>query len=170
MKFTVLILVSCSLLASVSADIFYGLNYGVSKDACPSYETVNRDFRILSQYTSIIRVYSVKDCNIGEMALKASQANRLKVYLGMWVDKTDSFDKELAALQQLVSSNSLYNVEAIIVGSEVMYREDMESSELVNHIEDVKRLVKPNGVQITTSDVYYKFNPDVVDAVDFVMM
>jgi glucan 1,3-beta-glucosidase len=170
MKFTALILVSCSFLVSVSADIFYGLNYGVSKYACPSYETVDKDFKILSQYTHTIRVYSLKDCNIGELALKASQANGMKVYLGMWVDKTDSFNQELAALNQLVSSNSFYNVEAIIVGSEVMYRGDLEPSELVHHIEDVKRLVKPKGVQVTTSEVYYKFNPDVVDAVDFLMM
>lgn len=170
MKFIELILVSCTLLIGVSADIFYGLNYGVSKDACPSYETLDQDFKILSQYTSTVRVYSIKDCNIGDLALKASQANNMNIYLGMWVDKTDSFDKELAALKQLVSSNSLHNLEAIIVGSEVMYRGDLESYELVNHIEDVKSVVKPKGVQVTTSDVYYKFSFDIVDAVDFLMM
>lgn len=167
-----LIFITCCFVYNVIAasNTFYGLNYGVSKDACPSFDTVKRDFRILSQYTNIIRVYSIKDCNIGQFALQASQENKLRIYLGMWVDKTDSFEKEYEALETLVSSNSLYNVEAIIVGSEVMYREDMVSNELVKRITKVKNLVGPKGVKVTTSEVYYKLYPDIVDAVDFLMM
>lgn len=167
-----LIFITCCFVYNVIAasNTFYGLNYGVSKDACPSFDTVKRDFRILSQYTNIIRVYSIKDCNIGQFALQASQENKLRIYLGMWVDKTDSYEKEYEALETLVSSNSLYNVEAIIVGSEVMYREDMLSDELVKRITKVKDLVGPKGVKVTTSEVYYKLYPDIVDAVDFLMM
>lgn len=166
-----LFLTSCliyNVLAGSSA--FYGLNYGVSKEACPSFDTVKRDFRILSQYTNTVRVYSLKDCDIGQRALQASQEAKMKIYLGMWIDKTDSFDQEYEALKRIASSNSFYNVEAIIVGSEVMYREDMTADELAKRINKVKALVGPKGVKVTTSEVYYKFYPEVIEAVDFLMM
>ncbi|KAL9548532.1 hypothetical protein MBANPS3_005638 [Mucor bainieri] len=156
--------------AIAGSSAFYGLNYGVSKDACPSFDTVKRDFRILSQYTNTVRVYSLKDCDIGQLALKASQEVKMKIYLGMWIDKTDSFEQEYEALKRLTMSNSFYNVEAIIVGSEVMYREDMTADQLAQRINKVKGLVGPKGVKVTTSEVYYKFYPEIIDAVDFLMM
>lgn len=158
----------CNALAA--SNLFYGLNYGINKEACPTLETVKNDFRVLSKYTNTVRVYTLKDCNLGELALKAAQANRMKVYLGMWVDQTDSFDREYDALKKLVASNSLYNVEGIIVGSEVMYRGDIPPETLVQHIKAVKSLTSSKHVPVTTSDVYYKFDPNVVDAVDFLMM
>ncbi|CEP08397.1 hypothetical protein [Parasitella parasitica] len=171
MLFGLTIITCCLAYNAIAASSpFYGLNYGVNKDSCPSFETVKRDFRILSQYTNIVRVYSIKDCDMGQLALQASQENKLKIYLGMWIDKTDSFEKEYMALQRLASVNSFYNVEAIIVGSEVMYREDMSSDELVKRINKVKNLVGPKGVKVTTSEVYYKYHSDIVDAVDFLMM
>lgn len=161
-------LVSSTLAASSA---FYGLNYGVNMYACPSLEDVKQDFRILSQYTNTVRIYSVKDCNLGELALKASQATKLRIYLGMWVDKSDSFDREYNALKTMAETNRFYNVEAIIVGSEVMYRGDLQSSELVERIEKVKSLVIPLGrTKVTTADVYYKFTPEIINAVDFIMM
>ncbi|CAO3628827.1 unnamed protein product [Mucor fragilis] len=164
--------ITCCFIYNVVAgsSAFYGLNYGVSKEACPSFNTVKRDFRILSQYTNTVRVYSLKDCDIGRLALQASQEVKMKIYLGMWIDKTDSFEQEYEALNRLAMSDSFYNVEAIIVGSEVMYREDMTADELAKRIKMVKNLVGPKGVKVTTSEVYYKFYPEIVDAVDFLMM
>ncbi|KAI8642495.1 glycoside hydrolase superfamily [Parasitella parasitica] len=171
MFFKSMIFACCLVYNAIAASSpFYGLNYGVNKDSCPTFDTVKRDFRTLSQYTNTVRVYSIKDCQIGQLALQASQESKMKIYLGMWIDKTDSFEEEYAALQKLASSNSFYNVEAIIVGSEVMYREDMSSDQLVKHINKVKNLVGPKGVKVTTSEVYYKFYPDIVDAVDLLMM
>lgn len=163
---SIISLVTSTLAAS---NAFYGLNYGVNTYACPSLEDVKHDFRIISQYTNTVRIYSVKDCNLGELALKASQATKLKLYLGMWVDKTDSFDREYSALKTIVESNPFYNVEAIIVGSEVMYRGDLQSNELVDRIEKVKTLVR-GQTKVTTADVYYKFTPEIINAIDFVMM
>lgn len=155
---------------TLGANIFYGLDYGVNTGACPSLEAVTRDFRTLSQYTNTIRIYSVKDCNLGELAIKASQANKMRLYLGMWIDKTDSFSKELAKLQEIAKSESFHNVDAVIVGSEVAYRGDLPEKELVNCIEKVKKVVHPLNTKVTTSEVYYKFDPGVVEAVDFLMM
>ncbi|KAI8061495.1 glycoside hydrolase superfamily [Gilbertella persicaria] len=173
MKSTCLILFLSGLLshAIASPKPFYGLNYGINRNDCPNLETVRSDFRALSKYTNTIRIYSLKDCNMGQTALQAAQENNLRLYLGMWVDKTDSFDLEYVALNRLVSSSqNLNSVEAIIVGSEVLYRNDSSSEELSKQIKKVKTLVKPKGIKVTTSEVYYKFTPAVVDTIDFLMM
>ncbi|KAI9487758.1 MAG: glycoside hydrolase superfamily [Benjaminiella poitrasii] len=153
-----------------ASNIFYGLNYGVNIENCPTYETVKQDFRILSQYTNVVRIYSVQDCDMGRIALKASQANKMRLYMGIWIDKTDGFEQEFKMLQDLIRSNSFYNVNAIIVGSEVLFRGDMDSGGLVSHINDVKNLVHSKGVQVTTADVFYKISPEIVNAVDFLMI
>ncbi|EIE75827.1 hypothetical protein RO3G_00531 [Rhizopus delemar RA 99-880] len=90
--------------------------------------------------------------------------------MGMWIDKTDSFLQELVSLKKLVSDYNVQNIEAIIVGSEVIYRGDVSSDQLTEYINQVKEVVHPLGIQVTTSDVYYKFEPNVVSAVDFIMM
>ncbi|KAI8986006.1 glycoside hydrolase superfamily [Pilobolus umbonatus] len=169
MKYTPILLLICHfILYSQAANIFYGLNYGVNRDNCPSYETVQADFRVLKQYTNRIRVYTLKDCNLGVLALRAAQYHKMRIYLGMWVDGTNAFDQELQSLKDLVRYNKLYNVEAIIVGSEVLYRGDLKSWELVDRINQVKAVTKV--VPVTTSEVYYKITSDVANVVDFMMM
>lgn len=167
--FTAIASLATSVLAS-SSNAFYGLNYGVNIYACPTLEDVKRDFRVISQYTNTVRIYSVKDCNLGDLALKASQATKMRLYLGIWVDGVTPFEQEFNALKKIAKSNALYNVEAVIVGSEVMYRGDVSSEELVRRIEKVKKLVSPKGTKVTTAEVYYKFTPEIIHAVDFVMM
>ncbi|KAG1463505.1 hypothetical protein G6F46_000776 [Rhizopus delemar] len=156
--------------STVASAAFYGLNYGINRDACPNLDKLDSDFKALSQYASHVRIYSVKDCDLGENALLAAQANGVKLYMGMWIDKTDSFLQELVSLKKLVSDYNVQNIEAIIVGSEVIYRGDVSSDQLTEYINQVKEVVHPLGIQVTTSDVYYKFEPNVVSAVDFIMM
>ena len=94
----------------------------------------------------------------------------MRIYLGMWIDRPDTFDSEIGALTRLVNNKSLTNVEAIIVGSEVLYRNDAQPDIFANYIKKVKDLVRPLNIQVTTADVYYKLLPVVVEQVDFVMM
>ncbi|KAI9364203.1 hypothetical protein BD770DRAFT_407002 [Pilaira anomala] len=78
------------------------------------------------------RIHSVKDCNLGDLALKASQATENCVStLSIWVDGVTPFEQEFNALKKIAKSNALHNVEAVIVGSEVMHRGDVSSEELL---------------------------------------
>ncbi|KAI8972513.1 glycoside hydrolase superfamily [Pilobolus umbonatus] len=164
-----LILFFC-FLCMVMAEEFYGLNYGINPDACPSLEKVKEDYTKIKEYTDRVRSFSLHVCDEGQLALQASQSLGMRIYLGMWIDRPDTFDAEMNALKTIVENDDLSNVDAIIVGSEVLYRGDTDENTLANYIAEVKKLVGSKGVPVTSSDVYYKIPPVVVDQVDFVMM
>ncbi|KAI7869049.1 glycoside hydrolase superfamily [Spinellus fusiger] len=156
--------------ATVNAQYFYGLDYGIDQTKCPSLEEITNDFRALKPYTQRLRIFSLSVCNQGALALQASQAVGLHLYLGLWIDRPETFDSELKALADITSQYSLENVEAAIVGSEVLYRGDTDADSLAAYIQKVKAILGPKGVQVTNADVYYKLPPNVIQQVDFVMM
>lgn len=89
----------------------------------------------------------------------------------MWVNTPQTFESEFNALKALVNSGAhLGNVDAIIVGSEVVYRKDADATTLAGYIKRVRGLVNPLGVKVTTSEVFYNFLPPIVEAVDLLMM
>ncbi|KAG2215141.1 hypothetical protein INT46_006527 [Mucor plumbeus] len=172
LKFLILILLS--ILGAVAGEnYFYGLNYGVNQDACPSYENIKADFEQIKKYTNRVRTFSLSVCNEGALALQAANELGMNIYLGMWIDRPDTFNSEIAALKNILANSqqqSLDKIDAIIVGSEVLYRKDTDENTLANWIGTVGDLVKPKGISVTTADVYYEFPPVVVEKLDFLMM
>lgn len=104
------------------------------------------------------------------MAVQAAKNAGVSIYLGMWVDRPDTFDLEMKALQNLLDNSDLSGVEAIIVGSEVLYRKDTDAATFIDYIKKVKELVGPKGIQVTSADVYYELTGDLIAELDFVMM
>ncbi|KAI8099302.1 glycoside hydrolase superfamily [Halteromyces radiatus] len=151
---------------------FYGLNFGIDQNNCPALQHYIDEFNQIKTYTNRVRSYAMAVCNEGELALKASQSTGMNIYLGMWVGRSDTFESEFNGLQQLVNSGvSFKNVDAIIVGSEVLYRNDATPQTLANYIGRVANLVHPLGVKVTTSELYSQiYLSPVVDTVDFLMM
>lgn len=157
--------------ASVSGNYFYGLNYGVNQNACPPYEQIKSDFAIIKKYTNRVRTFSMSTCNLASLALRAANELGMNIYLGMWIDTPTTFQNEMAALTSLIQSGSSFaKVDAIIVGSEVLYRKDTDENSLADYIKKVGELARPKGIKITTADVYYEFPPVVVAQLDFLMM
>ncbi|KAG0756141.1 hypothetical protein G6F57_011274 [Rhizopus arrhizus] len=166
------LLTTFSLIALVCAtDVFYGLNYGINVNACPTLDQYTADFKTIQQYTNRVRIFSLSPCNQGQLALQAANALGMNIYLGMWIDRPDTFTSEMNALTSIINSGeSLDNVDAIIVGSEVLYRNDTDANSLAAYLQNVRELVTPKGISVTNADVYYKFVPVVVDQLDFLMM
>jgi glucan 1,3-beta-glucosidase len=151
---------------------FYGLNYGVDSNACPSYEDIKADFAKIKPYTNRVRTYAASVCNQGALALRAANELDMNIYLGLWLNNQQSvFNDELNALKAILNSGeSLAKVDAVIAGSEVLYRNELDADTLTNYISQIGQALKPKGVAVTYSDVYYKLPPQVVQQLDFVMM
>ncbi|CAO3652897.1 unnamed protein product [Mucor fragilis] len=172
LKFLILILLSI-LSTAAAQNYFYGLNYGINQNACPSYETIKAEFAQIKKYTNRVRTFSLSVCNEGALALRAANELGMNIYLGMWIDRPDTFDAEMAALKAILANTqqeSLDKVDAIIVGSEVLYRKDTDENSLANYIGTVRDLIQPKGIPVTTADVYYEFPPVVVEKLDFLLM
>ncbi|KAI9313836.1 glycoside hydrolase superfamily [Dichotomocladium elegans] len=166
-SYTIFALAAAALVRA--ADTFYGLNYGIDEKNCPTVETMKTDFTAAKKYTNRIRTFTLSPCNQAQLALQATQALGMRIYLGMWIDRQDTFDREMAALKRVITSD-VSNVDAIIVGSETLYRNETDPVTYQNWIKQVKDVVSGTGIKVTAADVYYKIPPEVVSVVDFVMM
>jgi glucan 1,3-beta-glucosidase len=108
---------------------------------------------------------------LAALALQAANELNMDIYLGMWIDTPATFQAEMAALTSVIQSGASFaNVDAIIVGSEVLYRKDTDAAALADYIHKVGVMARPKGIKITTADVYYMFPPNVVAELDFLMM
>jgi glucan 1,3-beta-glucosidase len=126
---------------------------------------VERDLKILSQYTDCIRTYSM----LGDQGktMKAAHEAGIKVLVGIWIGSDDERnEKEIARALELAHQYP-ENVRAIVVGNEVMLRREMTGERLAGII----RLVKARTtLPVTYADIYefWRRNPVLADAVDMV--
>jgi exo-beta-1,3-glucanase (GH17 family)/cellulose synthase/poly-beta-1,6-N-acetylglucosamine synthase-like glycosyltransferase len=133
-------------------------------DNIPSSEKIRSDLKKLSTITRAIRLYS----STGGVELVPPIAAEfgLKVTVGAWIDKNlDRNKREIAAAIDLAHHNS--NVNAIVVGNEVIHRDDQKVDDLIEIIKQVKKSV---NVPVTTGDVWntWRDNPELASNVDFI--
>ncbi|GLD96129.1 hypothetical protein PINS_up004807 [Pythium insidiosum] len=160
----------------------YGINYNPRKDAhwlpnwqaCKNDWEVRQDFDMLRRLTDRVRIYGLADCEQGRQVVTLAKQYGLQVHLGLWTSKDrGTFDADFSRLQNLVNDGLIDgNIVGIHVGSEAIYREDVDANTAIDYMRRVRDLLR--GRQINTPititdvvDVYYN-NPQLVDAVDYV--
>src|SRR5262245_40582027 len=119
----------------------------------PTAEQIRADLKILGPHTYAIRTYSSTG---GSELIPAIAAEfGLKVTLGIWIDKNEVRNKrEIEAAIALARRYS--NINAIVVGNEVMLRADKSVDELIALIKHVRRQVELGGraVPVTTGETF----------------
>ncbi|KAJ1921344.1 glycoside hydrolase 3 protein [Mycoemilia scoparia] len=153
------------------------LNYNPKREdgTCPNVDQVKGDLEKLQDHTKRLRIYSAKDCNQGEPVLRAMENTDWKLTLGLWVGKgRDAFDadkKELARLAKVFDFKK--QVEAVVVGSEALYRKDCTQEELLKYIGEVRETLKSVGLEdlpVTAAETWPYYSPELIDAVDFIFV
>jgi len=130
-----------------------------------SEDKIREDLALLSNHTNCIRTYST----VGMEAIpKIVRENGMKMYLGAWV----SSDKTSTALeiQTLIKLATEYKdvVRAVIVGNEVLLRNDTTDKVLTGYIKEVKDALP--DIPVTYADVweFWLKYPSVRETTDFV--
>jgi exo-beta-1,3-glucanase (GH17 family) len=130
-----------------------------------SEERIREDLTLLSKYTNCIRTYST----LGLEAIpKIAREYGMKMYMGAWVSSNSALTAlEIKMLIQLASEYQDV-VKAVIVGNEVLLRNDTTDKVLVGYIKEVKNAL-PNTL-VTYADVweFWLKNPSVGEVTDFV--
>ncbi|KAI4109428.1 MAG: hypothetical protein L6R37_000585 [Teloschistes peruensis] len=140
----------------------------------PSQNNVTRDVAVLSQLTNAIRLYGT-DCNQTEMVLHAIDKLGLtdtKVWLGVWLDKNATTNaRGLAALNDILSKHGAGPFLGVIVGNEVLYREDLTETELGNVLSSVRKNMTALKIDLplATSDLGDDWTAGLAAEVDVVM-
>ncbi|ETV91448.1 hypothetical protein H310_13991 [Aphanomyces invadans] len=172
----------CTVVASAFALDFklYGLNYNSRQgpdwdpNKCKTQEQIDADMVKIAAIAPRVRIFSLVDCNQGEMVLTAAKKAGLKVWLGMWVTKdVKSVVNEQLAMEKLIEKNLIDDsVLGLHVGSENIYRKDLTAVQAISYLNQIKAFLAGKQVKIPVTiadivDVLVQY-PEVIAAVDVV--
>lgn len=130
-----------------------------------SEEQVRRKLTLLQPHTRWIRVFSCTEGN--DMIPQLAREYGLKTLVGAWLgEDKEKNEEEVARLIELARAGF---VDVAAVGNEVMYREEMEESELLEYILRVKEALPDTPVGYV--DAYYEFTnrPAIAEACDVIL-
>ncbi|KAF3343338.1 Nutrient and stress factor 1 [Verticillium dahliae VDG2] len=162
--------------------VFSGFDYtplGVQYPEClhnpPSANNVTRDMAVLSQLTNTIRLYG-NDCNQTELVLDSFKRleidKTMRLWLGVWLDKNASTNaRQLAEFWNIMDTYGDKPFEGVIVGNEVLFREDMSLTELGNVLTEVRENMTTKGfsLPVVTSDLGRDWDAQLASVSDGVL-
>lgn len=130
-----------------------------------SEDQIREDLALLSKYTNCIRTYST----VGMEAIpKIVRENGMKMYMGAWV--SSDITSTALEIKTLIKLATEYKdvVKAVIVGNEVLLRNDTTDKVLTGYIKEVKNAL--SNTPVTYADVweFWLKYPAVGEATDFV--
>ncbi|KAF2748096.1 glycoside hydrolase family 17 protein [Sporormia fimetaria CBS 119925] len=141
----------------------------------PSQNNITRDIAVLSKLTNAVRLYGT-DCNQTEMVLEAIDRlgieNKMKVWLGVWLGNNQTTnDRQLKHAHKLLDKYEPERFKGVIIGNEVLYREDLTETELIDIVDEFRQQVKDKGsnMPVATSDLGDNWTADMANKVDAVM-
>jgi exo-beta-1,3-glucanase (GH17 family) len=151
---------------------FQGLCYGPyrdnenpNNDVQPSIDEITSDMSLLKNLTTAIRTYGVTD-NLEQIPLLCQQ-NGIDCYPGAWIS-TDlcENDRQIDSLIKIAGLN-LSHVKGLIVGSEVMLRNDVTEQQLIGYINNVK---SRTSLTVAAAEVWSTWleHPNLANAVDVI--
>lgn len=126
---------------------------------------VERRIEILKPYTKWVRSFSCIEGN--EHIPIIAKKHGLKTMVGAWLgNDLEKNELEIEAIIKLGKQNC---VDIAAVGNEVLYRNDLTLTQLLDYIKRVKEAL-PN-VTVGYVDAYYEFSlhPELVDASDVIL-
>jgi exo-beta-1,3-glucanase (GH17 family) len=131
----------------------------------PSAEEIDQDLRLLADRTHSIRTYASAE-SMGPIAKLAGKYG-LQVTQGAWLGygKKDN-SKEIAALIKVANTYPQV-IKRVIVGNEVLLREEMEPERLIEYIREVKKAVRQPVSYADVWSMYMKY-PQLIKEVDFI--
>jgi exo-beta-1,3-glucanase (GH17 family) len=140
-----------------------------------SQNNVTRDVAVLSQLSNTIRLYGT-DCNQTQMVLHAIDRlglnGTIKVWMGVWQDSNATTNaRQLEQMYDIFDTHGSASFVGVIVGNEVLFREDMTITQLGTLLESVKTNLTARGISIpvASADLGDKWTQPFADQVDILM-
>jgi exo-beta-1,3-glucanase (GH17 family)/cellulose synthase/poly-beta-1,6-N-acetylglucosamine synthase-like glycosyltransferase len=130
----------------------------------PTTAEIRADLQKASDITGRIRTYSL-DGTLADIPRLAADYP-LQVTLGAWIDKKPAADE--AQVKSLIeTANANPNVDRVMVGNEVLLREDIPASQLIHYIKEAKAGVH---VPVSTAEPWQVWiqHPELAASVDFI--
>jgi exo-beta-1,3-glucanase (GH17 family)/cellulose synthase/poly-beta-1,6-N-acetylglucosamine synthase-like glycosyltransferase len=131
----------------------------------PTEEEIEADLKLLANTTNAVRTYTVEGVQAKIPAL--ARKHGINVTLGAWLSEDlEENDKQIEAVIRLAREN-YRNVIRVIVGNEVILRNDITVKQLSGYLDRVRKAL---NVPVSTAEPWHIWikNPELVDHVDFI--
>ncbi|KAL3660701.1 glycoside hydrolase 3 protein [Phytophthora oleae] len=160
----------------INYNIRAGPDWAAAEDKCKPDSQITRELEILKSYTNVLRLYSLTDCDQATTVVPAAIEAGFQLELGLWVDSYNtSYAAEREAFTMLLSTGIVHsgNIKGIHVGSEAIYRGDVDYDTSVSHLNEIRQMCTDNGgaadIPLTITDVgnTYLEYPSLIDEVDY---
>ncbi|GMG17573.1 unnamed protein product [Phytophthora fragariaefolia] len=161
----------------INYNIRAGADWASAEDKCKPASQIASELEILKSYTNVLRLYSLTDCDQATTVVPAAIAAGFQLEVGLWVDSySSSYEAEKEAFATLLDTGAVTpdNIVGIHVGSEAIYRGDVDYKTAVSHLSEIRQMCINNGgaakVPLTITDVgnTYLAYPDLINKVDYV--
>lgn len=140
-------------------------NQDPNQGAAVTADQVEQRMRIIAPYTQWIRTYG---CTRGlEHSGAIARRLQLKIAMGAWIGPNPAAND--IELENLIREAQSGRVDLAVIGSEVLYRGDLEADDLIAYIRRFRAEVL--DVPVTTADVYADLleHPEVMAACDVIL-
>lgn len=132
-----------------------------------SKEQIKSRMELIQPYTKWIRTYGVT----GGLEESGAVAHKLglKVFAQAWLDSDPVTNN--AEIANLIARANAGEMDVAVVGGEVLLREDLTESELIDFINQVKAAI-PSSIPVTYNDTHEQYleHPNIVNVVDFILV
>ncbi|MBK1878773.1 glycosyl hydrolase family 17 protein [Pelagicoccus mobilis] len=128
-------------------------------------QQIHQRLDIILPYTQWIRSFS---CTEGNEAIpRIAKEKGLKTLVGAWI--SDDAEKNREEIQNVIEIARQGHADIVAVGNEVLYRGELEESELLLLIDEVKRELP--GIPVGYVDAYYEFvkRPALAEICDVIL-
>lgn len=140
----------------------------------PSQNNITRDVAVMSQLTNSIRLYGT-DCNQTQMVIHAIQRLKLtdmKIWLGVWLDDNNKTNtRQISQTWDILDEYGCDYFKGIIIGNEVLYREDLTATQLLDQISNFRQNITDHKctLPVAMADLGDNWTADMATKVDIVM-
>ncbi|KAH7392394.1 glycoside hydrolase superfamily [Phaeosphaeria sp. MPI-PUGE-AT-0046c] len=141
----------------------------------PSQNNITRDMAVMSQLTNTVRTYGT-DCNQTQMLIHAIDQldikNSMKLWLGVWLDSNDTTtQRQIQQTWTILDDYGCDYFKGIIIGNEVLFREDLTATQLLSHVSDFRKNITAHkcSLPVAMADLGDNWTADMATKVDVVM-
>lgn len=162
---------------SSNQKLFNGISYSPLNSMEPlcgsTPEDIKLDIKELSQITEKIRNYGMQ-CNQSKYILDAIQGLNLDMSLtmGVWIGDNDTInDQQINSMKHVLTQYPRKLFHSVIIGNEVLFREDKSELELIDIIKEVKKFTKKIGyfdLPVGTSEIGSLISETLLESCDII--
>jgi exo-beta-1,3-glucanase (GH17 family) len=141
----------------------------------PSQNNITRDLAVMSQLTDSVRLYGT-DCNQTQMLIHAIDRleikDSMKIWLGVWLDSNKTTtQRQIDQTWTILDDYGCDYFRGIIIGNEVLFRKDMNSTELLGHVSDFRKNITDHKctLPVAMADLGTNWDASMATKVDIVM-